>query len=112
MEKNKSELTKTAMLSKEALTSVDAGVGGWDTELWLNKLWNEGDEGGDDGTLRRVGQADKQEGHVAEDPQRCLREVWGRIQAVMQLTHDQSLNLLLTPTQTKSSWESLLGSCN
>lgn len=76
-EKNKSEWAKTATLSKEALTGVYAGVGGGDTKLWLDKLGNEGDEGGDDGTLCRVGQADEQEGHVAEDPQRCLREVCG-----------------------------------
>lgn len=83
MVNNKIELPQTAMLARKALTSVNAGVGGWNTKLWLDKLWNEGDEGGDDGTLCRVGQADKQEGHVAEDPQRCLREVWGRRQAVM-----------------------------
>ena len=62
---------------KETLTSVYAGVGGRDTKLWLNKLGNEGDEGGDDGTLCRVGQADKQEGHVAEDPQCWLGKIWG-----------------------------------
>jgi len=58
-------------------TGVYAGVGGGDTKLWLYKLGDEGDEGGDDGTLCRVGQADEQEGHVAEDPQGCLGEVWG-----------------------------------
>lgn len=59
------------------LTGVYAGVGGGDTELRFDKFGNEGDEGGDDSALCRVGQTDKQEGHVAEDPQRCLGEVWG-----------------------------------
>lgn len=64
-----------ATQSKEALTSVYAGVGGGNTKLGFDELGNEGDEGGDDGTFCRVGQADEQEGHVAEDPQRCLWEV-------------------------------------
>lgn len=57
------------------LTCVYAGVGGGDAELRLDKLGNERDEGGDDGALRGVGQTDEEEGHVAEDPQCCLREV-------------------------------------
>lgn len=62
------------------LTCVYAGVGGWDAELRLDKLGNERDEGGDDGALRGVGQTDEEEGHVAEDPQCCLREVWQQTQ--------------------------------
>ena len=50
------------------LTRVDAGAGGRDAELGLDELRDEGDESGDDGAFCRVGQADKQEGHVAEDP--------------------------------------------
>ena len=78
--RKRSELTKTDTRYKDRLTGVYAGVGGGDTELWLNELGDEGDEGGDDGALRRVGQADEQEGHVAEDPQGCLGEVWAGIQ--------------------------------
>lgn len=58
------------------LTSVDAGAGGWDTKLRLNELGDEGDEGGDDGALRRVGQTDKQKGHVAENPNGSFGQVW------------------------------------
>lgn len=61
---------------KDGLTSVDAGVGGRDAKLRFNKFGDEGDEGRDDGALCRVGQADEQEGHVAEDPQRRFGEVW------------------------------------
>lgn len=79
-ENKHSESAKTDSLYKDTLTSIYAGVGGGDTKLWLNKLGDEGDEGGDDGTLCCVGQADEQEGHVAEDPQGCLGQVWGGIQ--------------------------------
>lgn len=72
-----------------ALTCVYAGVGGRDAELRLDKLGNERDEGGDDGALRRVGQADEEEGHVAEDPQRRLRKIWRRTQDGVQLTREQ-----------------------
>lgn len=41
----------------------------------LDEFGDEGDEGGDDGGLGRVGEADKQEGPVAEDPQRGLGEI-------------------------------------
>lgn len=50
------------------LTGVDAGAGGWDAKLRLDKLGDEGDERCDDGALCRVGQTDEQEGHVAENP--------------------------------------------
>ena len=50
------------------LTRVDAGIGCRDPKLGLDELGDEGDERSDDGALRRVGQADEQEGHVAEDP--------------------------------------------
>lgn len=57
------------------LTGVDAGVGGRDPELRLDEFGDEGDEGGDDGALRRVGQADEDEGHVAEDPHRSFGKI-------------------------------------
>lgn len=57
------------------LTGVDAGAGGRDAKLRLDELWDEGDEGGHDGALRRVGQTDEQEGDVAEDPHGCFGQV-------------------------------------
>lgn len=66
-----------AAVDGERLTGVNTGVGGGDAELWLNEFGDEGDEGCDNGALGRVGQTDEQEGHVAEDPQCCLGEVWG-----------------------------------
>lgn len=66
------------------LTSVYASIGSRNTKLWLNEFWDEGDKGGDDGTLCRVGEADEEEGHVAEDPQCCLREVWGGAQEMAE----------------------------
>lgn len=66
----------------------------------LDKLGNERDEGGDDGALCGVGQADEEEGHVAEDPQGCLREVWERRNGEASLTHKR--NSVLRPTQTET----------
>lgn len=57
------------------LTGVDAGAGGRDAKLRLDELWDEGDERGDYGALCRVGQADEQEGHVAEDPHCCFGQI-------------------------------------
>lgn len=57
------------------LTGVDAGAGGRDAKLRLDELGDEGDESGDDGAFGRVGQADEQEGHVAEDPHCCFGQV-------------------------------------
>lgn len=57
------------------LACVYAGLGCRDAKLGFNKLGNEGDERCDDGTLSCVGQADEQEGHVAEDPQSSLRKI-------------------------------------
>jgi len=54
--------------STSQLTGVDAGAGGRDAELGLDELGDEGDERRDDGAFCRVGEADEQEGHVAEDP--------------------------------------------
>lgn len=59
------------------LTCVDASAGGRDPKLRLDELGDEGDEGGDDGALSRVGEADEEEGDVAEDPHRSLGQVWG-----------------------------------
>lgn len=56
-------------------TCVDAGVGGRDPELRLDELGDKGDESGDYGALSRVGQTDKQEGHVAQDPHGSLGEL-------------------------------------
>lgn len=56
-------------------TCVYAGVGGWDSELRLDELGNEGDKGSDDGALSCVGQTHEQERHVAEDPYGSLGEV-------------------------------------
>lgn len=64
-------------MNKKTLTSVYAGVGGRDPKLGFNKFGDEGDEGRDDGALCSVGQADEQEGHVAEDLQCCFGEVCG-----------------------------------
>lgn len=50
------------------LTGVDAGAGRRDPKLRLDELWDESDESGDDGALCRVGQADEEEGHIAQDP--------------------------------------------
>lgn len=58
------------------LTGVDAGAGGRDAELRLDELGDEGDERGDDGAFCRVGEADEQEGHVAEDPHGCFGQIW------------------------------------
>ncbi len=57
------------------LTGVDAGTGGRDAKLRLDELGDEGDESGDYGAFCRVGQADEQEGHVAEDPHGCFGQV-------------------------------------
>lgn len=54
--------------SELLLTSVDAGAGGWNSKLRLDEFWDEGDESGHDRTFSRVGEADKQEGYIAEDP--------------------------------------------
>lgn len=54
------------------LTSVNASIGGWDPKLRLDELGDESDEGSDDGALCCVGQADEQEGHIAEDPDRSF----------------------------------------
>lgn len=58
------------------LTGVDARAGGRDPKLRLDELGDEGDESGDDGAFRRVGQADEEEGHVAEDPHSGFGQVW------------------------------------
>lgn len=49
----------------QCLTSVDAGIGSWDTKLWLDELGDEGNESGDNGTLSCVRQTHKKECHVA-----------------------------------------------
>lgn len=72
-----------------ALTCVYAGVGGRDAELRLDELGDERDEGGDDGALRGVGQADEEEGHVAEDPQRRLGKIWRPTQDGARLAREQ-----------------------
>lgn len=64
--------------SAALLTCVDAGAGGRDAKLGLDELGDEGDEGGYYGALRRVGEADEEEGDVAEDPHRSLGQVWER----------------------------------
>lgn len=61
------------------LTGVDAGIGGRDAKLRLDEFGDEGDESSDDGAFRCVGQADEQEGHIAEDPHRCFGQVWKRV---------------------------------
>lgn len=68
-----SQQTREELLGE--LTGVDAGAGGRDAKLRLDELWDEGDEGGHDGALRRVGQTDEQEGDVAEDPHGCFGQV-------------------------------------
>lgn len=62
----------------EFFTCVYAGSGGRDAELRLDELGDEGDEGCDNGTLSCVGQANKQESHVAEDSQCSLGKVCGK----------------------------------
>lgn len=60
------------------LTGVDAGARGRDAELRLDELGDEGDECGDYGAFCRVGEADEQEGHVAQDPHCCFGQVCRR----------------------------------
>lgn len=58
-----------------SLTSVDAGAGCRNPKLRFDEFWNESDESGDDGALCRVGQADEEEGHIAQDPHCSFRQV-------------------------------------
>lgn len=57
------------------LTGVDAGAGGRDAELGLDEFRDEGDESGYYGAFSRVGEADEQEGDVAEDPHRSFGQI-------------------------------------
>lgn len=68
----------TGWWGQNQLTGVDAGAGRRNAKLWLNELWDEGDESGYYCALCRVGQADEQEGHVAEDPHCCFGQIWKR----------------------------------
>lgn len=85
---------------KRELTSVDAGIGGRDPELGLDEFGDESDESGDDGAFCRVGEADEEEGHVAEDPHGSFGEVWER--AREKSVNTGKLSLLFSGSQNQT----------